>query len=114
MARYDDDDDDGDGGLGGGAARVWRSVRGALGTGLFSILLLLAVVAGLWGSYYQIEPEEVGLVTRFGAYLGTSQPGPHFKLPFIDRVFRVPVKRQLKEEFGFRTQRAGVQTEYEE
>jgi membrane protease subunit HflK len=29
-------------------------------------------------------------------------------------VFRVPVKRQLKEEFGFRTQRAGVRTEYEE
>ncbi len=110
MARYDDDDD----GIGGDAARVWRTVKSAFSKGLLTILLLLAVVAALWGSYYQIQPEEVGLVTRFGAYTGTSQPGPHFKLPLVDRVFRVPVKRQLKEEFGFRTQRAGVQTDYDE
>lgn len=112
MARYDGDGDDD--GIGGEAARVWRRVRGAFSKGLFSIVLLVAIVAALWGSYYQIEPEEVGLITRFGAYMGTSQPGPHFKLPLVDSVFRVPVKRQLKEEFGFRTARSDVRTEYEE
>lgn len=74
------------------------------------VLLLPAIMT----SYYQIEPEEVGLVTRFGRYLTTSEPGLHFKLPFgIDEVFRVPIQRQLKAEFGFRTLRPDVRTEYE-
>jgi modulator of FtsH protease HflK len=112
MARYDDDD--GNDRFSEDVARIGRRVQGTLGKGLLPILILVAVVALLWGSYYQIEPEEVGLITRFGAYTGTSQPGPHFKIPLIDRVFRVPIKRQLKEEFGFRTERAGVQSEYGE
>jgi modulator of FtsH protease HflK len=34
----------------------------------------------------------------------TTEPGPHFKLPFgIETVTRVPVQSQLKMEFGFRT-----------
>jgi modulator of FtsH protease HflK len=113
MARYDDDDDGKDQ-FGAEVVRLGRRMRGAFDKGLLAVLVALAVVAALWGSYYQIEPEEVGLITRFGAYTGTSEPGPHFKIPLIDNVFRVPVKRQLKEEFGFRTEQAGVQSEYEE
>lgn len=71
--------------------------------------LILAVT-----TYYQVEPEEVGVVTRFGQYIYSTNPGPHFKWPFgIDRVIKVPVQRQLKEEFGFRTLRAEVRTQYE-
>jgi membrane protease subunit HflK len=87
----------------GAASQLWR------------IVLLGIVIVGLWTSYYQVEPEEIGLVTRFGKYLYSTQPGPHFKWPFgIDGVKRLPVQRQLKEEFGFRTSRPGVQSEYEE
>ncbi|MCG8556973.1 MAG: FtsH protease activity modulator HflK [Proteobacteria bacterium] len=76
------------------------------------VLGLLTFAAAL-SSYYQIEPEQVGLITRFGRYVRTSQPGPHFKLPFgAEQLIRVPVQRQLKEEFGFRTVRAGVRTVY--
>ncbi|HEX2676348.1 MAG TPA: FtsH protease activity modulator HflK, partial [Polyangiales bacterium] len=65
--------------------------------------------------YYQVEPEEVALVTRFGKYIYTAQPGPHFKLPFgVDVAIKVPMLRQLKEEFGFRTTRADVRSEYEQ
>jgi len=78
------------------------------------ILLIIFVLVAGYSSYYQIEPEEEGLITRFGRYIQTVEPGPHFKLPFgIDQVIKVPVQRQLKEEFGFRTTRAGIQTEYE-
>ena len=81
-----------------------RLVPGAL----LGLVLLMGYTA-----YYQIEPEEVGLVTRLGAYISTSEPGLHFKLPLgIDRVVRVPIQRQLKAEFGFRTARADVRTEY--
>jgi modulator of FtsH protease HflK len=89
--------------------------RGAAGQ-LWRIVLAVIVIIGVYTSYYQIEPEEVGLVTRFGRYLYATQPGPHFKWPFgIDHVDKVPVQRQLKEEFGFRTTRTvGARSEYEE
>ncbi len=44
------------------------------------------------------------MIQRFGHYHSEVDPGLHFKMPFgIDRVTLVPVKRQLKEEFGFST-----------
>jgi len=73
---------------------------------LFILGLVLFGVVALVSAYYQIEPDEVGLVTRFGRYVRTTQPGPHAKIPFgIERVQKVPVQRQLKQEFGFRTLR---------
>lgn len=74
-----------------------------IAAGVLVVLLLVAAAT----SYYQVEPDEVGVVRRLGKVVGTSDPGPHFRLPFgIDRVDKVPVQRQLKMEFGFRT-RAG-------
>ena len=74
--------------------------------------LVLGLVAVLT-TYYQVEPDEVGVVQRFGAYVRTSEPGPHLKFPlFVETVTKVPVLRQLKMEFGFRTVRAGRQSEF--
>ena len=82
----------------------WRRV----GAGI----LTLAVLVTAAGTAYQIEPEEVGVVLRFGRYVRTTDPGLHFKIPFVERMQRVPVQRQLKQEFGFRTTAAGVRTEF--
>jgi membrane protease subunit HflK len=77
------------------------------------VLLGLAVVVLLWGSFYQVAPEEMGVILRFGKFVRTSEPGLHMKLPLgIERLTRVPVQRQLKQEFGFRTVRAGINSEY--
>lgn len=77
------------------------------------VALALAVLALLWTGYYQIQPEEVGIVQRFGRYVRTTQPGPHIKLPFgIETLTRVPVQRQLKMEFGFRTAEPGIRSQY--
>jgi membrane protease subunit HflK len=74
--------------------------------------LVLGLVA-LFTTYYQVEPDEVGVVQRFGAYARTTDPGPHLKIPlFVETVTKVPVLRQLKMEFGFRTVRAGRQSEF--
>ena len=63
----------------------------------------------LFSAWFTIEPEEAGLVLRFGKYARTVSPGFHLKLPSpIERVVKVPVERQLKEEFGFRTEASGV------
>ena len=76
---------------------------------LIGVIALFLVVS----SFYQVDPEEVGVVMRFGKFAGTTDPGLHFKLPFgIDRVVKVPIQRQLKQEFGFRTVSAGVRSEF--
>jgi len=86
-----------------------RSSRRTLFLGALGVLLLVTLVS----SYYQVEPDEVALVTRFGRYTRTTNPGPHGKIPFgIERVQKVPVQRQLKQEFGFRTDRADVQSSF--
>ena len=80
--------------------------------GMTAIVALLVVVVAGFSTLYQVQPEEVGVVLRFGRYLGTTEPGLRIKLPFVDQVLKVPVQRQLKQEFGFRTLEAGVRTEY--
>jgi len=77
--------------------------------------ILLVALAGivLLGSVYTVDPEEVGVVLRFGKYAREAKPGLNFKMPLgVESVIKVPVERQLKEEFGFRTVQPGVRTEY--
>ena len=63
-------------------------------------------------SFFVVETEEVGVITRFGKYSRTLEPGLHMKIPFAEQVDKVPVERQQKQEFGFRTTSADVQSEY--
>jgi modulator of FtsH protease HflK len=100
------------GGWGGGlrlpqipnlSARSTKVIAGAIG-----LLVLLGT------SYYQIEPDAVGVVQRFGQYVRTTEPGPHLKFPLgVESVTTVPVQRQLKEEFGFETVSAGVRSQFQ-
>ncbi len=77
------------------------------------IILVIVVMLLIFSSIYTVGPEEVGVVLRFGRYTRTAESGLNFKLPFgIEEVQKLPVERQLKEEFGFRTLQAGVQTRY--
>ncbi|GJM43812.1 MAG: HflK protein [Gemmatimonadota bacterium] len=74
--------------------------------------IAVALIA-IQSSFYTIDPEEVGVVLRFGEYVRTTDPGLHLRLPFgIERVRKVPVQRQLKEEFGFRTVVVGQRSQY--
>ena len=78
-----------------------------------NVLIALAVLIVAFTSFYTVDPEEVALVLRFGKYVRTSDPGLHFKLPFgVESVRKVPVQRQLKAEFGFRTLQAGVRSQF--
>jgi len=76
------------------------------------VAAVIGLIVLVVSTYYQVEPDEVGVVQRFGAYARTTEPGPHLKIPFIESVTKVPVQRQLKMEFGFRTVQAGQRTEY--
>lgn len=72
------------------------------------VAILLLVGLGAWTAYYTVPSDSVAVVQRFGKYLKDVQPGLHFKLPLgIDVATIVPVKRQLKQEFGFTTPGVG-------
>ncbi len=78
---------------------------------LRAIFLVVLIAVALFSSIYTIDPEEVGVVLRFGKFVRTSNPGLHFKAPLgIERVIKLPVQRQLKQEFGFQSQRANART----
>ena len=72
--------------------------------GLIGLVLLALAGLGAWTAYYTVPSDSVAVVQRFGKYLKEVPPGLHFKLPLgIDAATIVPVKRQLKQEFGFMT-----------
>lgn len=79
-------------------------------------LLVIAglIVLGGLTSFYTVQPEEQAVVKRFGRVVAIKDPGLHFKVPYwIDRNYNVPVRRVLKQEFGFRTQQLDQRTAYE-
>jgi len=79
---------------------------------IIAIIVILLIVAGL-SSFYMVDQKEEAVILRFGNYDRITGPGLHFKLPFgIEKNYNVPTQRILKEEFGFRTERAGIKTTY--
>lgn len=87
------------------ALKTWKWVkRGFIG---------LVAGIGLYSSLYTIPNDSVGVIRRFGSYSRTTEPGIHTKIPYgIERVTKVPIKRVQKEEFGFRSLKPGVDSQY--
>jgi len=76
-------------------------------------ILALLVLIFISSLFYQVGPNEEGVILRFGRYIKTTEPGLHAKIPFgVETVKKVKVKYIFKEEFGFRTLKAGVRTIY--
>lgn len=73
-----------------------RSLPGG-GGGQRSWLYILLAVIGVWvlfTSFYRVDAQERGVVTRFGKYVATTGPGMHFKLPApIDTVTKPKVEQ---------------------
>ena len=87
-----------------GQDRLKRLLPGSGPRGAILLTILALVGLGAWTAYYTVPSDSVAVVQRFGKYLKDVQPGLHFKLPLgIDTATIVPVKRQLKQEFGFAT-----------
>jgi len=80
-----------------------------------SVAIVIGILALIliFSSFFTIGTEEAGVILRFGKYQRTVSSGLNFKIPFgVEEVYKIPVERQLKEEFGFRTIEAGVRTRY--
>jgi modulator of FtsH protease HflK len=85
-------------------AKVLQQWRGFRGGPTVIVIAVVVVLILLWSVWFTVQPEETGIVQRFGKVVRTAGPGLHFKLPYgIETIRTVPTARVLKEEFGFRT-----------
>jgi modulator of FtsH protease HflK len=67
-------------------------------------LIALAAVA-LWGfsGFFRVEPDELGLVMRFGKYLRDAKPGLNYHIPYpVESVEMVKVTRVNRIDIGMR------------
>jgi len=82
-------------------------------TGIAIAAVLLGALFMALTTFFQVAQDEVGVILRFGKYVRTVDPGLRAKIPFgVERVIKVPVERQLKLEFGYRTTEPGQRTQY--
>lgn len=81
---------------------------------LIPFLILVTLFSAVVTVFYQVGPDEMGVVQRFGRYVRTTPPGLRLKLPLgIETVRKVKVTHVFKEEFGFRTIQPGVRSLFE-
>jgi membrane protease subunit HflK len=97
-----------------GQDRFRRLLPGGRGAGSVVVIGIVAVIV-LWlaSGFYRVQPDEAGVVLRFGAYNRMTQPGLNYHLPSpIETAFTPSVTRQNRMEIGYRsselpTSRAG-------
>jgi membrane protease subunit HflK len=81
--------------------------------------LVLAIVAAIVllvifsTSFIVVDQTERAVITTFGKFTKVAEPGLAFKWPFgIQRAYHVKTEVVQTEQFGFRTDKSGVVTQY--
>jgi membrane protease subunit HflK len=70
----------------------------------FLLVLALIVVVWLLSGFYRVQPDEQGVVLRFGEWVNTTQPGLNWHLPYpIEDVETPSVERINAIDVGFRS-----------
>jgi len=85
---------------------------GGIGGGVIA-LIVLAVLAfvGFQGFTTRVQPDEVGVVLRFGEFDRQLPPGLNFRLPYpVETVYKPKVTRVNRETVGFRGEVSGTTT----
>lgn len=82
------------GGKSGNSGNSGGSSSGGSAGGFGAVIALAAILAlgyVVFQSFYTVDEQERAVVLRFGEYSTTENPGLRFKVPLIDRVYKVGV-----------------------
>jgi membrane protease subunit HflK len=74
------------------------------------ILLIVVAALVLWGfsGFFRVEPDELGVVLRFGKFVREVEPGLNYHLPYpIETALTPPALRVIKTDVGMRQSGAG-------
>jgi membrane protease subunit HflK len=88
-----------------GQDRFRQLLPGGYGAGTVIAIAVAAIVV-LWlaSGFYRVQPDEVGVVLRFGAYDRMTQPGLNYHLPIpIESALTPSVTRVNRTEIGYRS-----------
>ena len=69
------------------------------------LALIVLVVIALWGfsGFFRVEPDELGVVLRFGKFVREVQPGLNYHLPYpIEAALTPQALRVNKLDIGMR------------
>jgi len=78
-----------------------RGIGGPKGIAAIGVILVALWIAS---GFYRVQPDEQGVVMRFGAYIGSTAPGLNWHLPApIESVMTPRVTRINRIEVGFRS-----------
>ena len=85
--------------------RIRKLMPGGMGRNRGFIVVLAAVVLfWLASGFYRVEPDEEGIVLRFGAFDRTTSPGLNYHLPVpIEEAITPKVTRVNRIEIGYRS-----------
>ena len=85
-----------------GQDRLRGLMRGNLGGRGFALIALAAVVLWAFSGFFRVEPDEVGVVLRFGKFVREVQPGLNYHLPYpIETALTPQALRVNKIDIGF-------------
>ncbi|MBI3993896.1 MAG: FtsH protease activity modulator HflK [Candidatus Lambdaproteobacteria bacterium] len=87
-----------------------RALRDRLGGARKSWFYIVLIAVALWllTGIYIVNPGELAVVRRFGAMVGTTQEGIHFRVPWpVDSVDKARVAQIRSMELGFRSAESG-------
>ncbi len=86
----------GGGGPGGGRGGPGNNGR------LLALIGLVALVAWLASGFYRVQPDQEGIVLRFGAYTGSTGPGLNYHIPWpVEEALTPAVTRVNRTIIGF-------------
>jgi modulator of FtsH protease HflK len=98
-----------------GQDRLRDWMPGNLGGRGIAVIALLAVALWSMSGFFRVEPDEVGVVLRFGKFIREVQPGLNYHLPYpIETALTPPALRVNKIDIGFDTRRSGSLRDVEE
>ena len=84
--------------------QVMPGGTGLPGSFLFLIAVVMAAIVAFFAFTFRVNPDELGVVVRFGKPTRQEPPGLHFRLPYPIEEVRLPkVTRQNIIEVGFRS-----------
>ena len=87
------------------AQEQWKQMKPS--KGIRSIIWIVIAIFAFSQAVFKVEPDEEGLVKRFGDVVRTVGPGPHLKVPFLETVVTPKVEKLHRVEVGFRTNLRG-------
>lgn len=86
-----------------GQDKVKRWMPGLRGTRGIIILIVIGIAIWLASGFYRVQPNEQGIVLRFGKWTETTQPGLNYHLPApFETVLKPKVTNVNRAEIGFR------------